>query len=399
MGVILFGALMYFVIKNLKKKNALLFILLLFLGTLFLYSDLFQVGAGLVGERFMFIPSISFSLLVTYLLFYVFKLPIDKKISGKNANYVYAGVLGICVLFSARVIARNPDWKTHQSIYLHDSREAPRSAKLQALLAATYIETAQKMKANNSQNTASIDSLFLEGEKGYQNSVDIYPGYGTSWNNLGMIQYTLYANVRKAIVDFKKALDIDSAYSEAWFNLGASYEVLANKVNDTINAIRHDSSILVKQKYLGNQTVESLSRSISGCKSRIQYYRDQSENCYFHTIRLKPNYYLSYIYLSRLYFSEGKYDKVIDFDNNALKKGYESDVVYVTLGNAYLMLKDTAEAVIHYEKSLRFYDKNYYVCGFLRKYYHEKGDMERARYYNTLYDSAMVYRQSHTPLR
>jgi protein O-mannosyl-transferase len=397
-GILLSGFLVYLAVKNFKEKNAFLFIVLLFLGTLFPYTDIFRVGAGIVAERFMFIPSITFCMLITYLLFYLLKIPVDKKPFGKPANYAYAFTIGVCVIFSIRVIARNPDWKTHQSVYLHDSKEAPRSAKLQALLAATYVEAAQKIKASNPQRTQSIDSLFLAGEKGYQNSVDIYSGYGTSWNNLGMIQYTLYANIPKAISDFRKALNIDSEYSEAWFNLGACYEVIANKSNDTLNLMRHDSTLMAKGKYSGNEIMGSLVENMTIDKNRIQHYRDEAEQCYFHTIKLKPSYYLSYIYLSRLYFSEAQYNKVIEFDENALRKGYQSDVVYVTMGNAYLMLNDTANAVIDYEKSVRYYTKNYYVCGFLKRYYYKKGDMDKARYYGTLYDSAMMFKQSHTPI-
>ncbi len=398
-GILLSGVLVYFAIKNFKKKNSVLLIILLFLGTLFPYTDIYEVGAGIVAERFMFIPSIFFVLLVTYILFYILKIPVDKKPTGKMGTYGYSVIIAVSIIFAARVIARNPDWKTHQSIYLHDSMVAPRSAKLQALLAATYMETAQKLKMSDPQQKATIDSLYLEGERKYKLSVEIYPGYGTSWNNLGMIQYTLYGNLRNAILDFQKALKIDSTYSEAWFNMGTCYEILASKTNDTVIALRHDSSLMAEKKFQGDENRESLDEHMLRCKQTVQSYRDLSEKSYLLTIKMKPTYYLSYIYLSRLYFSEAKYNKVIEFDNNALDNGYQSDVVYVTLGNAYLMLKDTSNAVTYYEKSLTFYDKNYYVCGFLKKYYYQRGDMEKARYYNLKYEEAMAHKNGQMPAR
>ena len=134
---------------------------------------------------------------------------------------------------------------------------------------------------------------------------------------------------------------------------------------------------------------------MAACEERLRYYCYESEKSYVHTIKIKPAYYVAYIYLSRLYFAEGNFQKVIDFDKRAIDNGTQSDVIYVTLGNAYLMVKDTDNAVFNYEKSMRFYDKNYYICGFLNKYYVGKGDAEKARYYKQMYDSAMIFKNSH----
>lgn len=387
-GILLAGVLLYLILKNIRKKTALLFLLLLFAGTLFPYTDITEVGAGIVAERFMFIPSVSFIFLITYLLYYILKIPVDKKPFGQPATYMYAFTVGICVIFAARVLARNPDWKSHESLYRHDSEVAPNSAKLQALLGAAYVSDAQKMQTDNSPQRATIDSLYLKAQKAFKQAVAIYPGYATSWNNLGMTEYTLYANISNALSDFSKALKIDSDYTEAWFNRAGCYEALSSKLMDTLNAIRKDSASLAENKWHGNASMESLNNRMIACKSKIQAYRNISEKSYLRAIELKPTYYQAYIYLARVYSSEAEYKKIIQLDSNELKKGYQSDPIYVTMGNAYIMLKDTADAVASYENSLRFYDKNYYISGFLENYYYKKGDIDKARYYKQLYDEA-----------
>ena len=396
-GILISVFFLYLIIKNIRKKTALLFMLLLFVGTLFPYTDLAEVGVGIVAERFMFIPSVSFIFLITYLLYYILKIPVDKKPFGQPATYLYAFTIGVCVIFSARIWARNPDWKTHQSLYLHDSKVAPNSAKLQSLLGATYVADAQKLQASEPQQREAIDSFYLKGLEGYQKSVDIYPEYGTSWNNLGMIEFTLYANTSKAISDFEKALNVDSEYTEAWFNMGTCYEALAGKVADTLHAYQRDSTSLVEKNYFGNNTKESLDKMMAACKNRIEHDRAISEKSYLQTIKLKPTYYIAYIYISRLYTSEGKYHKILELDSNALKNGYQSDPIYVTLGNAYILLNDTANAVLNYEKSIRFYNRNYYISGFLQNYYYKKGDMEKSRYYKQLYNDAVNLKTGQTP--
>jgi len=396
-GILITLVLLYLVIKNIKKKTALLFMLLLFLGTAFPYTDITAVGAGIVAERFMFIPSVAFVFLITYLLFYIFKIPVDKKPWGQPAKYMYAIVIGVCVIFTARVLARNPNWKDHETLYLHDSMAAPNSAKLHALLAGMYMADAQQLYASAPQDRQQVVTLYAKAESAYQRSVDIYPGYSTSWNNIGMIGYTLYGDAPKAIINFEKAIQIDSGYTEAWFNRGACYEALSNKVVDTLNSLWHDSLQLPEKKSKINENKEKLNRMITACKNRINLYRDNSEKSYLKAIKLMPTYYMAYIYIARLYSSEKRYDKMIELDSNALKYGYQSDPIYITLGNALVALKDTDAAAHSYEKSVRFYNRDYYVCDFLQNYYYKKGDIEKSRYYKQLYDETINNQNRHTP--
>ena len=96
-----------------------------------------------------------------------------------------------------------------------------------------------------------------------------------------MIEYTLYANTTNAIRDFSHAIKIDSGYTEAWFNMGTCYELLASKINDSINALRHDSASMAENNYQGNQTKESLNNLLTGCQNRIELYRNLSEKKLF----------------------------------------------------------------------------------------------------------------------
>jgi len=392
-GIILTLLLVWLIIKNIKKKTALLFMLLLFAGTAFPYTDITEVGAGIVAERFMFIPSLSFLFLITYLLFYILKIPVDKKPAGQKATYLYAFTISVCIIFTARVLARNPDWKSHETLYLHDSKVAPNSAKLQALLGGIYVGEAQDLMVNAPQQKADIASLYEKAEEAYQRSVDIYPEYGTSWNNVGMISYTLYADAPRAISAFEKAIKIDSDYTEAWFNRGACYQSLADRVADSLH---HDSLQLAEEKRFEKPEDDALNKKMFARETRVETYRDISERSYLRAIKLTPNYYIAYIYISRLYTSEARYNKILEMDSAALKKGYQSDPIYLTLGNAFIMLKDTDNAAVNYEKAMRFYNRNYYICNFLQGYYYKKGNMEKARYYKQLYDEAIDQGSDHT---
>lgn len=338
-GILLAAGLLYLIFKNRKQRSVLLFSLLLFAGSIFIYLNVLKVGPGIVAERFMFIPSIGFCLCVGILMFHFLKIPLANKPYGVKTQYLYLIAGAIVVIYSGRTIARNPDWKSHLSIYEHDAKSAPRSAKLQSLLASAYV---QRIKSDNTLSRDQKIQYYKLAQAAYQASVDIYPDYSTSLNNLGMIQFSFYRDYEKAIQYFSKAVAIDSGYTEALFNLGAVYEAMNKK--------------------------------------------DSAETYYLKAIHSNPEYFLTYVYLARLYFNEGQLDKVLQFNQDALKKGYVSDVLYVNIGNVYLDRHDSAIAINYFEKAVACFNKNTYLEDLIANYYRKKGDIKKAEYYTEMAD-------------
>lgn len=336
-GIILALALLVFSIRYRKQRGILLFSLLFFAGTIFIYLNVLKVGPGIVAERFMFIPSMGFALCIALLLFRVFNQPPGNKPYGIQGQYLYMAAAGIAVVYSIRTIVRNPNWESHLSIYEHDAKSAPRSAKLQSLLASEYIHMIQL-----NQNLSTDDKIkyYKLAEKYYLASIDDYPEYSTSLNNLGIIQLKFHGNYDKAMDYFSRAIKTDSSYTEAWFNLGVTYETTKNL--------------------------------------------DKAEYCYKRTISTNPEYYIAYIYLTRLYFKEGMLDKVIQVNQKALNEGHVSDVFYVNLGNVYMTQGDTAKAIGYFEKAVAYYPKNTYLENVLARYYFGKKDTAKGQYYEQM---------------
>ena len=347
MGILAAGLFFYYLYINRKDKDIILFSLLLFGGTIFTFINIIKVGPGIVAERFMLIPSLGFALMVTILLFKLFKIKLKDKVLFNKSTGIYLVIGLIVIIYSGRVIARNPNWKSHLSIYEHDARIATRSAKLQSLLASSYLEQVQKNKTLTAEKTAEYYNL---AEKAYLSSIDLYPQYATSWNNLGMIQYSYHKNLKLAVEDFNKAIEVDSNYVEALFNLGAGYQALGDKA--------------------------------------------KAETYFLQTIRTNPEYYLAYGYLTRLYTSEGKYDRVLELNEGALKKGHVSDAIYVNIGNFYLENRDTNSAIPYFEKAIAYFNKNYMLCQFLANYYTKKNDKDKAAYYQNLVTEGQRYKEN-----
>lgn len=339
-GIIITCIMCYVCYKNRKEMGLLMFSLLLFAGTTFAYVNIIAVGPGIVADRFDFIPSIGFILLVMLLGYHLLKLPLKNKLYGLKAQYLYIAAGALVLIYSGRTIARNPDWASHLSVYAHDAKIAPHSSKLQSLLAAAYI---QKIQENPGMSADEKALDYQLSDAAYRASVDVFPGYTTSLNNLGMIQYNYYKNLNGAIAYFDKALSFDSNYAEAYFNKGAAEETMGKK--------------------------------------------DEAEQCYLKAIKVKPEYYITYAYLSKLYFSEGNLGKVLQVNQDALDKGYSSDVLYVNIGNVFLARKDTAKAIGCYERALACFSRNISLAEFIVKYYTGKNDLAKVEYYNQLIEN------------
>ncbi|HTB05942.1 MAG TPA: hypothetical protein VK806_03240 [Bacteroidia bacterium] len=348
MGILVAGVLVYYLYKNRKDKGVIMFSLLFFSGSIFAYVNLLRVGPGIVAERFMLLPSLGFALIITILLFHFFKIKLGDKVMYNNNSTLYLILGGVILIYSGRVIARNPDWNSHMSIYEHDARLAPRSAKLQSLLASAYMEQMQKDK---NMSDAKRAEYYDKAERAYQASVDIFPQYSTSWNNLGMIQYSYHKDLKTATYDFGKAIESDGNYVEALFNIA-----------------------------MGEQSL--------GDKAKAEVY-------FLRAIDVNPEYYMTYGYLSRLYTSEGKYNKALELNEDALKKGHISDAIYVNIGNLYIENRDTNTAVPYFEKAIGVFNKNYVLCQFLSRYYARRNDSTKANYYMNLAIEGQRFKQNY----
>ncbi|HTA81916.1 MAG TPA: tetratricopeptide repeat protein [Bacteroidia bacterium] len=343
-GIITAGIIAWYTYINRKERGIWLFSLLLFTGTMAAFINVVKVGPGIVAERFMFIPSIGFVLIASLLLFKVFKVSLKDELSLKSSGNLFACAAIIVCVYSVRVIIRNPDWKTHLTIYEHDAKLAPRSAKLQSLLAAAYID---EIKKNKTLSSDQIGNYYQLAEKAFLAAIDVYPGYYTSLNNLGMIEYLYYKDMNAALGYFSKALAIDSTYTEAWFNSGSAYRELKNY--------------------------------------------PMAEKCFLRTIEVNPKYDMAYIYLSKLYESEGKYDEVLKLNENAVKNGHATDAVYVSIGKVYLIMGDTVTAISNFDKALQYFSKNEKLCEWLAHYYFTKKDTAKAQYYIRMRENAVKY--------
>lgn len=114
---------MYFVWKGWKERKIYSFAVLYFLATTSIISNIvFPIGTNM-SERFMFMPSLGFAVLLAY----VFIEYLYPKFSVKGVMVLTSL---ICLLFAGKTFTRNMVWKNDFTLFTTDVKTSTKSAKV-----------------------------------------------------------------------------------------------------------------------------------------------------------------------------------------------------------------------------------------------------------------------------
>jgi len=164
---------------GLRKKTILSYSIIVYLATLSIVSNVpFTVGT-FMNERFLFMPSIGFCLVLAWLL--MEKLPaFIKKSYLKNqviASYIGLGVLSIFLVgFTFKTIDRVPDWKNRMTLNLSGASASPNSARANCFLGTAIFETEYKPATDNNQKRELIKEIAYFIDR----ALEIHPTYGSA---------------------------------------------------------------------------------------------------------------------------------------------------------------------------------------------------------------------------
>ena len=75
-------------------------------------------------------------------------------------------------------------------------------------------------------------------------------------------------------------------------------------------------------------------------------------------------------------------------NQGAINKGIKADVLYVNVGNVYIMKGDTLGSLPYFEECIKLNSNNKLLNSFLANYFKEKGDLEKANKYYDLMGSS-----------
>jgi tetratricopeptide (TPR) repeat protein len=152
-------------------------------------------------------------------------------------------------------------------------------------------------------------------------------------------------NCDEAIIQYKKAIEIDSNYKDAYNNLGNCYQE-TKKYNEAI--IQYKKAIEIDPNDKGTYT------NLGNCYCKTKKYKEAIIQ-YKKAIEIDPNYKDAYYNLGNCYQENDEailqYKKAIELDSN-YKEAYNN------LGNCYQETKKYDEAILQYKKAIEI-DPNY----------------------------------------
>jgi tetratricopeptide (TPR) repeat protein len=290
------GAGIYSII-NFSKKNIVAFGILIFLIALAPVSNLFFLTAATMAERFLYIPSLGFCLILSYFLIRITKTENTKTrvknlIEFLNVNRVlFFIVVGICALYSYQTASRNKDWKDNLTLFSHDVKISSNSARTNQNLGSALMLSVMKSPDKLNQ----LDTFNL-AEKYFKRALEIYPDFYPPLSHLGVI-YIFENKIDSAYTYLKKGIEIMPDDVDLNFNLGLALFHLK----------KNDEAIKVLN----------------------------------HTIQLSPKHENAYYNLAALYQNSGDYDKalvnyskVIELDPGNANAYYYSGVILKSRGDS-----------------------------------------------------------------
>jgi Tfp pilus assembly protein PilF len=225
-----------------KRDRVISFCLLYYLVTLSIVSNIvFPIGTNM-SERFVFMPSLAFCILVPHI---IYKL-------SKNGlvSFAICGVLA--VLLSIKTINRNQVWVNDFTLFTTDVKTSKNSAKvLNAAGGALSTEAAKEKDPKKKEEMLKQAVEYLD------EAIKIHPTYKNAYLLKGNSLFFLN-DLNGATSSYEAALKIDPNWGEARNNLAVAYRDAGKFAGEKQNDIAKAESLLLKSFQVNPNDTETL---------------------------------------------------------------------------------------------------------------------------------------------
>ncbi|MBI5218781.1 MAG: tetratricopeptide repeat protein [Bacteroidia bacterium] len=337
LSLIIHSGILVFGILKLRKKEIAGLGIMVYLVTIFMFSNIMFANNGIIGERFLYAPSLGFSIILAFLIFKIAKVNLFLNYIPSNQKSMLVVVLIVLLLpYSAKTITRNSAWKDEVTLFRSDIDYLENSVKANDILATVLLDSVYR-DMGRTKDKARYTQDIHDVVKYFNKSMSLYPANPKALNNMGSIYMNFFNNPETAVEYFKKAMAYEPKNVKVTLNLGQCYEFQK----------KYDEAMLYFRK------TEELDSSIVQAKVGI----------------------------ANAYFGKGNIDSAVWINEGLSRKFPKADFPYVNIGNYYFLKKDTATAVSYWEKAFERNPSSYEKGVSLYKYFKKKGNTEKANYY------------------
>ncbi|MFH1622241.1 MAG: tetratricopeptide repeat protein [Candidatus Omnitrophota bacterium] len=291
-----------------KKAKPAFFALSIFI--LFLSPSYISTFTGsLFAERYLYLPSVSFCILIAY----IFQRYAHVK---KSKNIVTMLLIIMIGGFSVRTVLRNNDWKNPMRFGWATVEASP-------LCPAGYL---------NLGNAYFAIKRYKLAKDLYNMAIKIDPRYTPAYNDFAAAYINL-GEYKQAIAICKKALEIkkdDSAHGYLYGNLGRAY-MGTSEYEHAITAFK--KAIEVRPDYESHLDVLLYNKLGEAYVKKGDH--EQAIAAFEKVIKLKPDDAEAHGKLAETYYYAKQYDLAIRHYDRALELGHGVDVEFSMLLEPY----------------------------------------------------------------
>ncbi len=358
------GMLIYAFMK-LKSKDILSFAILYFFVNISMYANIVAPVPGIVADRFLFFATISFAILITWILFKIFGIKLQKT-NKFNSRIIWVSILIILIIapYSYYTHIRNKQWQTKMSIYSSDMARLVNSVKANNLYAHELMKKANAELAKPVNPYKFIVGTINKAEKHYKKALELDSTHFTAWNNLGIINSKIHGNqARLRVQSYMGRNEVDKADKERenavkYFNDAIYYFGQALKYNPKFGSAYFNlaNAYELQSKY----------------DSAVIYFKKAEE--------VDGGELVSMSRLANAYYRNNQTQEALNQNDKIISKFPNSDKPYINLGNYAFQSRDTLVGIKFFEKAVELGTRPE-VGKLLSDYYKFMGDKKTSDYY------------------
>jgi|SRR5690554_213349 len=319
LSIFIYLILFVLAIWGFVKRNILGFGIAFFAINLSIVSNLFFPVGTFMNERFVYIASLGFSLILAYFLLYGIQQFSNNK---QTTKAIFIGLSSIVLLlYSFKTISRNQVWKDNLTLATHDAQLSVNGAKSNVMAGGLLLEEAQK-----EQNEALKEELLQQSLYYLFQALTIYPEYADALLLMGNAQWEKTNNAGDALPYYQRILDINPMNDNVWQNIfyildntkGSNYKL--QTYGDLLKYGTHTASIYLKIGRIFGQDIGNF---------------PEAENQLKEGLKFDPNSYELLTNLGTVYGLQEKYVESIEVLEKALQINNREAKTYIELGLSY----------------------------------------------------------------
>jgi tetratricopeptide (TPR) repeat protein len=301
--------------QSISKGGIIAFAILFYLITLSIVSNIpFTIGA-FMNERFIFMPSLAFCIILGYFL--LIKLP--GLLNQQLFKPVYFGLIIVLLsLYGIKTITRNTNWKNDFTLFTHDVTISTESAKSNCSAGGKLMEKAKKMEDKEKKKAYLERSI-----KHLKKAISIHPTYKDALLLLGNAYYEYNKNFEKTFYYYKQILKRNPHYGLVYDN---AQKILAGV--DSIDLKIKLYEMLFKYnpgRFEINYQLGNLYGKGKGNIKKAKYYLERA-------VKIKPKSKKALKDLGVAYGMSGDFKKSLQVMQKAIKLDPNDPQLYINMG-------------------------------------------------------------------